>query len=207
MKEEIFKTASHLAKILKYYPKEYELESRLMFGNRHSIPKKTFETILLNYLSLADQFKEIKPWHIVKDTYYGVERLRDENGVITTQLKDLIQNLDYEVKDKDLNIRLSLKIDKTIESLTQQKQTHQQLKRVASFCDELFVINFIQTWSNNETKPWYNIEVEVDGSSELLKEISSEDLIKNLIIRTLELQGGGLNQVQQLHHKTYSSNA
>ena len=110
--------------------------------------------------------------------------------------KKLVENSDWHIDGRLLSMRISLKMEKkvsppessgAIAGFIQSKQT-------CSFQDKAVTIFFSYVWQGETeyqtrvSKPICMIEVEVNNSA-ITASTGAEEIIYNLVARTLELQG------------------
>lgn len=192
----------------------YELETRLFMRSnaigQHlspSIPETLFNQILSFYTRNVKHF-QFTPWYYTFDSIYENDiRLRktwsSKNPKPTFEWvqKKIIENSNWHIDGRPLSMRVSLKIEKKVDPLTSKGSipaiTYMQTKQTCCFKDTMFSIYFSSIWKGSSeyemqvAKPIFSIEVEVDSLSNLLVNnlSTSTEIISNLIIRTLELQG------------------
>lgn len=118
---------------------------------------------------------------------------------ISWMRKTLVENSDWAIHGREFGMRVSLKLEKKItppETITATTTPLMiQSKRTCCFRDKAVTIFFSVVWSgDNEFDakhcklPIRTIEVEVNNDEAMLL-IRPEDVIYNLIVRTLDLQG------------------
>jgi hypothetical protein len=118
---------------------------------------------------------------------------------ISWMRKTLVENSDWAIHGREFGMRVSLKLEKKIvppETITATTTPLMiQSKRTCSFRDKAVTIFFSVVWSgDNEFDakhcklPIRTIEVEINNDEAMLL-IRPEDVIHNLVVRTLDLQG------------------
>jgi hypothetical protein len=126
---------------------------------------------------------------------------------IEWHFKDLIKNSDWFIDGRDFGLRVSLKVDKVLKSQPEWIKSGEDgqpattpirfvCKRTTTFKGNFVTIFFSTVWEGETeaacklAKPTQVIEVEVNNEDIISNpDMTSEQIITNLIIRTLELQG------------------
>jgi hypothetical protein len=205
--QQIVKRLKKFGEIIKENPDSYELESRLIVKHSNShkmsphVPEALFNQILHFYTRNVKYF-EFMPWYYTSDSFFNNDiRVRNswssknKKPVVAWVKKKLIENSDWHIDGRPLSMRISLKIEKKVPALeTLPVPILLQTKQTCSFKDRAVTIYFSSIWqgeSEYQMKvaiPTHSIEVEINNSS-ILHTTDAEEIITNLVIRTLELQG------------------
>lgn len=203
--------------ILKENPDSYELESRLIVhpSNSHkispNIPVVLFDKIL-NFFTLNARHYKFMPWYYTVDHFFadnvrmrktwpkaqsgGGDEKAAPKATVSWAKKRLIENSDWNIDGRPLSMRISLKLEKKITPPDNGAATPTfiQSKQTCSFQDKAVTVFFSYVWQGEteyQTRvsiPSYSIEVEVNNSA-IAPSTLPEEVVYNLLTRTLELQG------------------
>ena len=200
------KKIKSLAEIIKQDPQSYELESRLIRKIPRiqkitsNVQESLYKQIQEFYIRNARHFKFTPEFYTLDKFFPGDIRVRQKwslkNKKVTVQWirKKLIENSDWNVDGRPLGIRFSLKSEKEIEPLkTLPLPNWIQLKETCSFERNGQVIYFSTVWEGeSEYKMRVSLcqrTIEVEPINSEVVALSADDIARNLIIASLELQG------------------
>jgi hypothetical protein len=209
----------YLAQILMSNLDCYELETRLIQKSdstrkaNTSIPSKIWNDMKNYYFYLKPDL--IKEKYDLRDTYYHdkyrrreiLKTIKDPKTNKDTKIssvewiqKSRITSHDKKLCNRPLSFRVSLQKEKKIKNQpsTIDENTRPfriQVKTVYAVSDKFSTVFFTENWiSSNvediaQRKIIYNVEVEVNNSCIDPNKILPEEIVYNLLLRTLELQG------------------
>lgn len=201
----------YLADILLENSNIYELETRLIKKNEYH--KKIDTNIDIDiwqscfyYFFILNNNGLKKEKYSTRDSYYtGFYRFREtlkEGGQLSTQwiIKPKGINHDKRICNRPLSFRMSLKkeipLTETPGSVNKHSKPYRiQAKNVYTISDGFLTIFFTENWIADSAEKLINsivtrsIEVEFNNQCIQKNKTTSEEIISNLLYRTLELQG------------------
>jgi hypothetical protein len=214
----IVKELTHMGDILKENPSSYELETRLIMkpSNSHkfttNIPLPLFDKIL-NFFTMTARHYKFTPWYYTSDHYFPNHIRRRETWSNSPSLsssiphtvewvkKKPIEKSDWNVDMRPLSMRVSLALEKKIDPTPAMISNYEKKnfeknrsKQTCAFKDKVLTIYFAHVWKGEteyETSvsiPTCNIEIEYNNKT-ICSTTTPEEIIYNLIARTLETQG------------------
>ena len=189
----------HVAKVMGWVHIARHLpgaELEACFCAPQGITKSQFQQIFAFFKSSPKAFSALSlDWVDVKDTFFQSSNVRHRTIDAKSEWisKIRLQNLDWEIKNRPLDVRLNLKREQSVSATTAPYEFIRS-KRVFHFTLEYILLTFSIVWAGPspeacaESKPIYEIEVEI-LPNEIPCTTTDAAVAMTFLTRILEVQG------------------